>query len=152
MSAPPANPIARPLRPWIEWLLRLAVGGSFVFAGALKIADPAEFAVAVGNYRVAPHELINTVAILLPWIEVVAGLFVLSGVWLRAAAFVIACLTLGFALLIVSALVRGLNIECGCFGTVGGRNIGLVNLAIDTTLLLLAVLLARRASPEKEAL
>ena len=63
-------------------------------------------------------------------------------------------LTVMFFVLIVSALARGLNIECGCFGTIGGKHIGLVNLAIDSTLLVLAALLARRSkdSPENEIL
>ena len=136
----------------LNWILRLLVGGAFVFAGALKIADPAKFAVDVSNYRLVPHELINLVAILVPWIEVTAGLFVLAGIWLRAAALVITSLTVMFFAVIVSALARGLNIECGCFGTVGGKHVGLVNLAIDATLFSLAALLARRSKdcPAKE--
>ena len=136
----------------LNWILRLLVGGAFVFAGALKIADPAKFAVDVSNYRLVPHELINLVAILVPWIEVTAGSFVLAAIWLRAAALVITSLTVMFFAVIVSALARGLNIECGCFGTVGGKHVGLVNLAIDSTLFFLAALLFRRSKdyPAKE--
>lgn len=129
----------------INIILRLLVGGAFVVAGVLKIADPAKFALDVSHYRLVPHELINLVAILMPWIEITAGTFVLAGIWLRAAALVITSLTVIFFAIIVSALARGLNIECGCFGTLGGKHIGLVNLAIDSTLLFLAVLLARRS-------
>src|ERR1035437_8761183 len=107
---------------YLHWILRLLVGGALVFAGALKIADPAKFAVDVSNYRLVPHELINLVAILVPWIEGAVGSFVLAGIWLRAAALVITSLTVMFFAVIVSALARGLNIECGCFGTVGGRS------------------------------
>jgi uncharacterized membrane protein YphA (DoxX/SURF4 family) len=136
---------AEPTVPWIDGILRLLVGGAFVIAGTLKIADPAKFALDVGNYRLVPHDLINLVAILLPWIEVTAGAFVLTGIWLRAAALVVSSLTAVFFAVIVSALARGLNIECGCFGTVGGKHIGAVNLAIDSTLLVFAALLARRS-------
>ena len=128
----------------INWILRLVVGGAFVVAGVLKIADPTTFATAVSNYGLVPHELINLVAILIPWIEIVAGSFVLAGIWLRAAALVITTLTIMFAIVIVSALAQGLNIECGCFGTIGGKHIGLANLAIDATLFCLAALLAWR--------
>jgi uncharacterized membrane protein YphA (DoxX/SURF4 family) len=136
----------------INGILRLLVGGAFVFAGVLKIADPAKFALDVSNYRLVPHEMINLVAILIPWIEITAGSFVLAGIWLRAAALVITSLTVMFFAVIVSALARGLNIECGCFGTMGGKHIGLVNLAIDSTLFFLAALLARRSRdcPAKE--
>ena len=126
-------------------ILRLLVGGAFVVAGALKVADPAKFALDVSNYRLVPYELINLVAILLPWIEITSGLFVLAGIWLRAAALVITSLTVMFLVLIVSALARGLNIECGCFGTVGGKHIGLVNLVIDSALLVLSALLVKRS-------
>ncbi|MDB6066276.1 MAG: Methylamine utilization protein MauE [Pedosphaera sp.] len=128
----------------LNWILRLAVGGAFVFAGGLKVSDPANFAIAVSHYRLVPHDWINLVAILVPWMEIVAGAFVLSGIWLRAAALVITGMTVMFAFVIVSALARGLNIECGCFGTVGGKHIGLANLAIDTTLFCLAALLVWR--------
>ncbi len=134
----------------INWILRLVVGGTFVLAGVLKIANPAKFALAVDNYGFVPHELTNLVAILLPWIEVVAGALVLAGIWLRASALVITSLTVLFAVVIVSALAQGLNIECGCFGTIGGKHIGLVNLAIDTTLFCLAALLAWRIGGSSE--
>lgn len=128
-----------------HWILRLLVGGGFVIAGALKIAAPAEFAVAVSNYRLLPAELIHLTAIVIPWLEVVAGLFILVGVWLRTASLIIVCMTFMFAAIILSALARGLNIECGCFGTVGGRHIGLVNLAIDLAFFCLAAVLAWKA-------
>ena len=111
-----------PIGCWINGILRLLVGGAFVFAGVLKIADPAKFALDVSNYRLVPHEMINLVAILIPWIEITAGSFVLAGIWLRAAALVITSLTVMFFAVIVSALARGLNIECGCFGTMGGNS------------------------------
>lgn len=129
----------------INWLLRSVVGGAFVLAGALKIADPAQFAIDVAHYRLLPLGLVNLVAILLPWIELVAGLFVLAGIWLRAASLVLTSLTVMFLFVILSALARGLNIECGCFGTVGGQHVGLVNLAIDATLLIFAALLFVRS-------
>ena len=128
----------------VNAILCLLVGGAFVLAGALKIADPAKFAQDVGHYRLLPPALINLVAILLPWLEVVAGSFLLLGLWVRAAALVITSLTVMFLFVIGSALVRGLNIECGCFGTIGGRHIGVVNLVIDATLFFLAALLMRR--------
>lgn len=134
----------------IDLALRLLVGGAFVFAGALKVANPAKFATDIGNYRLAPHELINLIAILLPWVEVTTGVFVLAGIWTRAAAAIITSLTVSFFFIIVSALARGLNIECGCFGTVGGKHIGLVSLAIDTALFGLAAVLLKRAGEPHE--
>ena len=128
----------------LDWFIRLAVGGTFVSAGVLKILDPARFASAVGNYRLASHELINIIAILVPWIETVAGLCVLAGIWLRPSALIVTVMTGIFLLVIASALARGLNIECGCFGTIGGRKIGLQSLVIGFALFCLAALLTVR--------
>lgn len=133
----------------VEILLRLSVGGAFVFAGALKVAGPAAFVTAVENYHLVPRVLVHLVAVLLPWIEIVAGAAVLTGIWLRAAASLLSAMTLMFAVVIVSALVRGLDISCGCFGTVGGKHVGLVNLAIDGTLACLAIALAVRAGADR---
>jgi putative oxidoreductase len=133
-----------PRYSWVILLIRWIVGGAFIVAGVLKILDPAQFSTSIANYRVLPHELNNLVAITLPWVEVIAGLALVGGLWPRSAAFVITGMTAMFAVLIVSALVRGLNITCGCFGTVGGTNVGLQNLAIDSTLLVMAGFLSWR--------
>ena len=107
------------------WFIRIALGGTFVFAGVLKISDPARFASAVGSYRFAPHELVNLIAILVPWIEVIAGLCVVTGIWLRPGAIILVVMTGTFLPAISSALARGLNIECGCFGIISSKNIGI---------------------------
>jgi uncharacterized membrane protein YphA (DoxX/SURF4 family) len=126
------------LRKWLPLALRLVLGGLFVWAGALKILEPDKFAVAVANYRLVPHALVNLVAITVPWVEVVGGTMLLLGWWVRANALIMLGLTIGFFFFISSALVRGLNIECGCFGTLSGHRIGLTNLLIDAGLLSLA--------------
>ncbi len=129
-------------------LLRLIIGGVFVFAGVVKIINPAGFATDIGNYRLLPHEWINLLAITLPWIEVVAGLLLIVGLWSRASALVIGVMLVVFLIAIGQAVVRGLNISCGCFGTVEGRKVGLTALAQDVVLLAMCVWLWWR---EKES-
>jgi uncharacterized membrane protein YphA (DoxX/SURF4 family) len=139
-------------------LLRLIVGGVFVFAGVVKIwnveiksahederiawtvkasrvPDSAGFAKDIENYRVPPRQLTNLVAITFPWIEVAAGLLLIFGIWSRASALVIGVMLIVFLLAIGQAVTRGLNISCGCFGTVEGRKVGLIALAQDVALL-----------------
>jgi uncharacterized membrane protein YphA (DoxX/SURF4 family) len=129
---------------WIALLLRVFLGGFYIMAAVVKIPDPGKFAEAVANYRILPHEMINLVAITLPWVELLAGILLVLGIWFRASAILINCMTLVFILAIASAVARGLNIECGCFGTVGGRKVGLIALAEDIGLLACGVWLLWR--------
>ncbi|MHC1767764.1 MAG: DoxX family protein [Verrucomicrobiia bacterium] len=124
------------VRDWVHLAVRVFLGGFYIAAGAVKLPDPGKFAEAIGNYRILPHEWLNLAAITLPGIEIVAGAFLVLGVWLRTSAWMINAMTALFIVAIATALAQGLNIECGCFGTVGGREVGL--LAIFQDLLLLA--------------
>jgi uncharacterized membrane protein YphA (DoxX/SURF4 family) len=140
---------------WIALAVRVFLGGFYLVAGGVKVGDPGKFAEAVANYRLLPHELINIVAITLPWIEVVAGVFLIAGIWFKASVCLINAMTLVFIAAIASAVSRGLSIECGCFGTVGGREVGLNAIAEDVGLLACGVWLlwrsARKPSPALSA-
>jgi len=100
---------------WLELVIRLAIGVLFIYASADKVLHPDKFAVVIYNYRVLPFELVNLVAILVPWLEIMIGVTLIFGIWLETSAFLLSALMLGFAVLIISAITRGLNIECGCF-------------------------------------
>jgi putative oxidoreductase len=128
----------------LNFMLRLGLGGIFIAAGVIKILDPAQFASDIANYRLMPHELINLLAITLPWIEVAAGLLLITGPWKRASALAILLMMVVFLAAIGQATVRGLNIKCGCFGTVEGRKVGLIALAEDAAMLAVAVWLTCR--------
>jgi uncharacterized membrane protein YphA (DoxX/SURF4 family) len=128
----------------ISFILRLGLGGVFVAAGALKIWDPTAFAADIGNYRLLPHEAINLLAITLPWIEVAAGLLLILGIWKRASALTITVLMIVFLAAIGQALARGLDIRCGCFGTVEARKVGVLALGQDVLLFIVAAWLAWR--------
>ena len=132
---------------FVNIALRLVVGGVFVFAGVVKIINPAHFAGDIGNYRVLPYEWINLLAITLPWVEVAAGLLLIGGIWTRASALAIALMLVVFLIAIGQAVARNLNIDCGCFGSVEGRKVGAIALGQDVALLVAAVWLCRR---EKE--
>jgi uncharacterized membrane protein YphA (DoxX/SURF4 family) len=128
----------------ISFILRLGLGGVFVAAGALKIWDPTAFAADIGNYRLLPHEAINLLAITLPWIEVAAGLLLILGIWKRASALTITVLMIIFLAAIGQALARGLDIRCGCFGTVEARKVGVLAMGQDVLLFVVAAWLAWR--------
>jgi uncharacterized membrane protein YphA (DoxX/SURF4 family) len=103
---------------------RLLLGGLFVYASFDKILHPAAFAEAVYNYQILPDALLNLTAILLPWLELSTGLFLISGLWLRGAVFTCnALLALFFAALAFN-FARGLDIDCGCFAASAGASAG----------------------------
>ena len=105
--------------PFLTWLIRLAgwgAGGVFIYAGALKVGDPLAFADSVASFRLLPVVLINPVALILPVFEVLVGLSLVVGVRRRACAMMIAVMCGFFAVALIQALARGIEVDCGCFG------------------------------------
>jgi uncharacterized membrane protein YphA (DoxX/SURF4 family) len=101
--------------PRLQLGLRLLLGAVFVYASLDKNASPAGFAKAVYQWQVGGPVLSNLVAVTLPWVELVAGLLLIAGVWKREAALVIACLLVVFLVAAASVLARGIDVEnCGC--------------------------------------
>ncbi len=96
---------------------RIAVGVVFVAAGAAKLGDPASFADSIASFRLLPGVLVSALALGLPPFEILSGLLLAIG-WRRSAAALSVLIATGlFAAALVSALARGLIIDCGCFGS-----------------------------------
>ncbi len=129
----------------LEQACRILVGLVFLLYGFDKIPHPGDFARAIDNYRLLPEFLVNLLAVVLPWVEVACGLLLLSGQWVRSAALLSAFLLVVFIIAVCVALVRGLDINCGCFNTDGGRKIGLKLLAEDLLLLAMSFALILKA-------
>jgi uncharacterized membrane protein YphA (DoxX/SURF4 family) len=102
---------------WISLLVRVALGLVFVYSSWAKIADPPGFAEMVWNYRILPGFLVNPVAIVLPWLELLAGLALISGFLRKGAALLIGVMLVVFMVALSTDLARGIAIECGCFPT-----------------------------------
>lgn len=136
-------------RSSIAWLtssrlsvaFRLAIGAIFLYAGIVKGLDPHGFAQAIYHYRILPGWLINPMAILLPWVEVVVGVSLLLGVWVPGGSLLASGLLAVFAAALGLNLARGLDIDCGCFSTAGSgsgdtlwylvRDLGLLAMALQ---------------------
>ena len=104
-------------RGFYSWHLgRIVLGGVFVYAGLLKGLDVEAFAGQVAAYQVLPYRWNFVVAAILPFIELIVGLHLVFNRWVRAAAVVVAGLCGTFLLLLISVLLRGMAIDCGCFG------------------------------------
>lgn len=103
--------------PWLTVRVQIALGAIFVAAALPKIADPPSFAHMIYNYRILPAGLINISALVMPWVELVAGLCLILGVWARPARWIIGAMLAVFIVAISINLMRNNAIDCGCFDT-----------------------------------
>jgi uncharacterized membrane protein YphA (DoxX/SURF4 family) len=104
------------LIPLLAQLARVALCAVFLYAGFSKLADPAAFAVAIENYRLLPCAPSGWAALYLPWLETGCALGLFLPRLRPGATALLAALCAGFCVFIASALLRGLDISCGCFG------------------------------------
>ncbi|HMP91221.1 MAG TPA: MauE/DoxX family redox-associated membrane protein [Kiritimatiellia bacterium] len=122
--------------------LRLILGIVFIYAGYIKILDPASFAKNVYQYQILPDAWVNITSLILPWLEVVCGLALIIAPRLRrgASAWLFIMLAV-FTSAILASIYRGLDISCGCFSTdPNAAKIGWKKVAENTGLLLLSVI------------
>jgi len=101
--------------PWVELIVRWLLGASFIYASYHKIVEPERFAEAVYSYDLFPHFTINLIAVILPWIELCAGLCLFVGIYYRGAALLMGGMLLAFIAALTINLVRGHEFDCGCF-------------------------------------
>lgn len=133
--------------PWLSVVARCVVGVVWVFAGLLKLSDPAQSVRAVRAYEILPETLVPSVGYALPALEVAVGVLMIAGLGLRVVSSVSLLLLVAFVVGIASAWARGLRIECGCFG--GGGQVANAtssypwDIARDIGLGALSALLAR---------
>ena len=123
--------------------LRIALGGVLFYAGFSKITSAWQFAETIANFRLFPAVANQILALVLPWYELCAGLLLILGLWTRASAVLALVLFSSFALAVASALARGLDVRCGCFGTDSASKVGAIALAIDLCGMAGAIVLAR---------
>jgi len=114
--------------------LRVALGAVFVYAAWTKLRQPWElFAMSIDAYKVLPDWAVVVVARTLPWAELAIGVALMAGRWLRVSAGAASLLLAVFFALMVRAYVKGMQINCGCFGL--GDPISARTLARDGSLL-----------------
>lgn len=132
---------------WPGLAVRLAAGGLLVFAGALKASAPSEeFAVVIDAYGLVSTDAAMTLAVFLPWIELILGWALVLGWQVRWMALGAAGLFAGFCLFLGSALARGLYLpDCGCFG-MGFHPPPAATLVVDVLLLAGLTLLLKKGA------
>jgi len=121
-------------------LARILIGVIFVYTGLIHIGDPAGFVQAVAAYRILPPFAVNAFALLLPWVELLAGLAIATGIGMPGGALAAIGMLAAFLIALSLSLYRGLDIACGCFSTSpDAERISWLYLARDSALLLVTV-------------
>jgi putative oxidoreductase len=140
-----SQPSAPAWTSWVWLVLRLALAALFLYAGASKLADPTAFAVEIDHYQLMPW-LAPYLAAGLPALEITLGvaLVVLPAPWRRAAALGCLALMVAFTVAAAWALVRKLDIDCGCFGK-GSGPITWLTMLRDAALIAACAVLVRKA-------
>jgi putative oxidoreductase len=100
---------------WLTIRVQIALGAIFAAAALPKIIDPPSFAHMIYNYRIVPGALVNLMALAMPWLELLAGVALLLGIWRGTARTIIAAMLVVFIVAIGVNLIRGNAIDCGCF-------------------------------------
>ncbi|WP_193214429.1 MauE/DoxX family redox-associated membrane protein [Luteolibacter marinus] len=108
--------------PGVALVLRLQLGGYFVWSGWMKVFHTGldEFTRAVGNYKLVGEPWDAAVAYTVPWVEMVVGLCLVAGLFRRGALLILAGLVGVFAVAVGHAWRQNLNIACGCTGNPDG--------------------------------
>ena len=100
--------------------------------------DPNSFAGIIQSYQILPQQMVNPVALLLPWVEALCGLCLVCGYLVKGSVLIVDILMIIFILALTFNLYRGVDVDCGCFAvTAPGEKITVYTIARD--LLLLAI-------------
>ena len=107
---------SKPLR-WILVALRVILGAVFIYGGYAKLREPwALFAMGIDSYQIVPLRYIEPLARSLPWFQVLLGVWLIAGIWLRVSSTLISLTLAVFFAAMVHAELAGQQINCGCFG------------------------------------
>jgi uncharacterized membrane protein YphA (DoxX/SURF4 family) len=136
-------------RAWPRVLLvlgRVALGAIFLYAAFAKLYFDGAwhlrdyhffFAMAIDSYKMLPLSVVEWMARILPWFELLLGALLIVGIGLRWAGSITTALLLVFMSAMTRAKILGLEINCGCFGN--NEKLGTATLIRDSSLLVLAL-------------
>ena len=141
------------LKNMLVLICRIFLGFLFIYASLEKILQPEEFAKQVGYYKALPFGLENLLAILLPWTELIVGICLLAGLLVDGAALLSIIMNLVFILAISQAMIRGIDITCGCFKvSADSEKLGLHTIIRDIIFLIMSFVVLNRQERKFEYL
>jgi len=131
--------------PQFVWRIAdVIVGGVFIYAGAIKVLDPVQFANDIDNYKILPWTIGVGLAFYLPWLEIFCGLALILRLLYLGGLSILTALLAVFLGATIAAKIRGLDITCGCFGHASQHWNFSVHLALDLFVLATLILLLLR--------
>lgn len=133
-------------------IIAVVTGALFIYAGAVKILEPVEFARDIDNYKMLPWRLGVFLALYLPWLEILCGLALITRILYRGGIFIVTMLMALFIIASIIAKTRGLDVSCGCFGHASKYLNFSWHLALDFALLIGLVVLWKQSAAQKPAL
>ena len=100
-------------------IFRVILGIIFIYASYEKILDPAAFSKNIHNYHTTDNLIWieNLLALILPWLELIVGIFLIMGVFLEGATSITIGMLIFFIIILSQAVFRGIDVHCGCFKT-----------------------------------
>jgi hypothetical protein len=127
--------------------LRWGLAAVFIYAGTTKLGSPQNFSDSIATFAILPNSFINLMALALPPFEIIAGLAIITGIQRRPAILGLGGLTVIFIIALGTAILRGIPVDCGCFGSGKPSESGAwVSLARDLVLLAVAIAIYLRES------
>jgi putative oxidoreductase len=122
--------------PKFVWrIVDVIIGGIFIYAGAIKVLDPVQFANDIDNYKILPWTIGAGLAFYLPWLEIFCGLALIARRLYLGGLSILTALVAVFLVATIAAKVRGLDITCGCFGHASQNWNFPTHLALDLAIL-----------------
>lgn len=128
----------------------IIIGCLFIYAGVVKVIDPAEFARDIDNYKMLPWQMSVSFGLYLPWVEILCGLSLIVRVLFRGGVAILTALMALFIAITIIAKARGLDISCGCFGHASKYLTFTWHLALDFLLLGGLALLWKNSAPRND--
>ena len=141
------------LKNMLVLICRIFLGFLFIYASLEKILQPEEFAKQVGYFKALPFGMENLLAIMLPWTELIVGICLLAGLFVDGAALLSIIMMLVFILAISQAMLRGIDITCGCFKVnADSEKLGLHTIIRDIIFLIMSFVVLNRQERKFEYL
>lgn len=126
-------------------LARWLLGALLIVTGALKVGHPAVLASAIAGFRLLPPGVVAPLAVILPYFEMLLGLYLVTGLFTRVAGWVATAQFVLYAAAIASAVLRGIPANCGCFGPGDAAVADWPHVVFDLVLAGIALFIALRA-------